>query len=126
VFVSRSTDAGATWKTFTADNSTSHHHLFDPVKVGDDGTVYVCWSDDHAIYLTHSLDHGVTWAPAVKASGPETASRSSMARGRERGRVACGVVREPVERELELERLALLRIDHHQRHADPPTFASRR
>jgi flagellar hook capping protein FlgD len=72
VFVSRSTDAGATWKTFTADNSTSHHHLFDPVKVGDDGTVYVCWSDDHAIYLTHSLDHGVTWAPAVEVSGPET------------------------------------------------------
>jgi len=72
VFVSRSTDAGATWTTFTADNSTSHHHLFDPLKVGDDGTVYVCWSDDHAVYLTHSLDHGVNWAPAVKVSGPET------------------------------------------------------
>ena len=72
VLVSRSTDAGATWTTFTADNSTSHHHLFDPLKVGDDGTVYVSWSDDHAVYLTHSLDHGVTWAPAVKVSGPET------------------------------------------------------
>ena len=72
LFVSRSTDAGATWTTFTADNSTSHGHLFDPVKVGDDGTVYVAWSDDHAVYITHSLDHGVTWAPAVKVSGPET------------------------------------------------------
>src|SRR5205814_2154933 len=63
LFVSRSTDAGATWSTFTADNSTSHHHLFDPIKVGDDGTVYVAWSDDHAVYLAHSSDHGVTWAP---------------------------------------------------------------
>ena len=72
LFVSRSTDAGATWTTFTADNSTSHHHLFDPIKVGDDGTVYVAWSDDHAVYLAHSLDRGVTWAPAVKVSGPET------------------------------------------------------
>ena len=72
LFVSRSTDAGATWSTFTADNSTSHHHLFDPIKVGDDGTVYVAWSDDHAVYLAHSSDHGVTWAPAVKVSGPET------------------------------------------------------
>src|SRR5262245_42828084 len=72
VFVSHSTDAGATWSAFTADNSTSHHHLFDPIKVGDDGTVYVAWSDDHAVYIAHSLDHGVTWAPAVKVSGPET------------------------------------------------------
>jgi hypothetical protein len=72
VLVSHSTDAGATWSTFTADNSTSHHHLFDPIKVGDDGTVYVAWSDDHAVWLTHSLDHGVTWAPGVKVSGPET------------------------------------------------------
>ncbi|HEY2954828.1 MAG TPA: FlgD immunoglobulin-like domain containing protein [Candidatus Eisenbacteria bacterium] len=72
LFVSRSTDAGATWSTFTADNSTSHHHLFDPIKVGDDGTVYVAWTDDHTVFLTHSLDHGVTWAPAVPVSGPET------------------------------------------------------
>ena len=72
VFVSRSTDAGATWTTFTVDNSTSHGHLFDPVKVGDDGTVYVAWCDDFAVYLTHSSDHGVTWAPAVQVSGPET------------------------------------------------------
>lgn len=75
LFVSRSSDQGATWQTFTADNSTSHGHLFDAVKVGDDGTVYVCWSDDHALYLAHSTDHAATWSPPVRVSD----SQSQMA-----------------------------------------------
>lgn len=72
VFVSRSSDQGQTWQTFTADNSTGHGHLFDAVKVGDDGTVYVCWSDDHAIYLAHSTDRAATWSPPVRVSGDES------------------------------------------------------
>ena len=71
-FVSRSTDQGQTWATFTADNSTSHGHLFDAVKVGDDGTVYVCWSDDHAVHLAHSTDQAATWSAPVRVSGSES------------------------------------------------------
>jgi hypothetical protein len=72
VFVSHSTDAGATWTTSTVDNSTSHGNLFDPVKVGDDGTVYVTWSDGFDIYLAHSTDAGNTWSAPVKVNGPES------------------------------------------------------
>jgi hypothetical protein len=74
LFVSRSPDRGATWTTVTVDNSTSHHNLFDVVKVGEDGAVYATWSDRRAIYLAHSLDHGVTWSAPVQVSGPESQS----------------------------------------------------
>lgn len=72
LFVSRSTDRGVTWSTATVDNSTSHGHLFDPIKVGDDGTVYAAWSDQHAIFLAHSVDHGDTWSTPCRISGPES------------------------------------------------------
>src|SRR5262249_13186850 len=72
LLVSRSTDGGATWTTHTADNSLQHGHFFDVVKVGDDGTVYTCWSDDHAIYLAHSTDHAETWSAPVRVSGDES------------------------------------------------------
>ena len=42
--------------------------VFDPVKVGDDGTVYVVWSDTQNIYLTHSTNGGVSWAPKVRVN----------------------------------------------------------
>lgn len=71
-FVSRSQDGGLTWATFTVDNSTQHGHFFDAVKVGTDGTVYVAWSDQQAIYLAHSTDHAETWSLPVKVSGNET------------------------------------------------------
>jgi hypothetical protein len=72
VFVSRSQDGGLTWQTFTADNSTSHAHLFDPLKVADDGTLYVTWTDGHAVWLTHSTDAGEHWAAPVQVSTPES------------------------------------------------------
>ena len=72
VFVSRSLDGGVTWQTFTANNSTGHRHLFDPVKVGDDGTVYVAWSDNSVIWLAHSTDRAETWSAPVKVSSGET------------------------------------------------------
>ena len=74
MFVSVSKDAGLTWKTRTVDNSTSHHNLFDVMKVGDDGTVYAVWSDKTSIHMRHSVDHGDSWSAPVTVSGPETQS----------------------------------------------------
>src|SRR5205807_10635561 len=37
------------------------------------GTVYVCYSDDHDIFIQYSTDHGNTWSSAIRVSdGPET------------------------------------------------------
>lgn len=72
LLVSVSKDRGQTWKTVTVDNGTTHGHLFDPVKVADDGTVYAAWTDNTSVYLVHSSDHGDTWSRPVKVNGPET------------------------------------------------------
>ena len=64
--VSRSDD-GIMWQSSVVDNGT-HGDLFDVVKVGDDGTVYVVWSTLQGIYLTHSTNGGVSWAPKVRVS----------------------------------------------------------
>ena len=72
LLVSRSTDGGATFRTVTVDNSTSHGNLFDPVKVGEDGTVYATWSNEHDVFLAHSTDHGASWSPPVRVNGPES------------------------------------------------------
>jgi hypothetical protein len=43
--------------------------LFPVCKVASDGTVYVAYSDDgNGIFVTHSFDHGRTWAPPVQVS----------------------------------------------------------
>lgn len=54
----------------TVDNTTSHGHLFDSVKVGRDGTVYALWSDDHNIYYAYSTDKGNTWSHKVQVNNP--------------------------------------------------------
>ncbi|HEY2953932.1 MAG TPA: FlgD immunoglobulin-like domain containing protein [Candidatus Eisenbacteria bacterium] len=66
--VSRSSDAGMTWATVTVDATTGHGALFDVVKVGDDGTVYLVWSNQQNIWLSHSSDGGVTWAQKARVS----------------------------------------------------------
>ncbi len=48
-------------------------NLFLVVKVANDGTAYLCYSDGHDVQLTYSKDKGVTWSPSVRVSdGPET------------------------------------------------------
>ena len=56
--------------TVTVDNTTSHHHVFDPIKVGHDGTVYALWSDEHTIWYSHSSDHGATWSTKTQVNNP--------------------------------------------------------
>jgi hypothetical protein len=68
VFCGSSTDGGTTWKNNIVDNTTSHGNIFDPIKVGDDGTVYVVWSDVSNIYLASSTDHGITWSDKVRVN----------------------------------------------------------
>ena len=66
LYVSRSTDGGTTWTTVLVDDKTGHGHLFDVVKVGEDGTVYTVWSNERHILYSYSADHGVTWStPAI-------------------------------------------------------------
>jgi len=51
--------------------STSIAALFPVVKVADDGTVYVAYSDGgNGIYLAHSRDQGATWSQPVLVSDP--------------------------------------------------------
>jgi hypothetical protein len=69
--------AGLAPVTYTCHTAASDPggvaHLFFPVKVGADGTAYVAYSNDHAIYLAHSADKGNTWSQPVRVSdGPET------------------------------------------------------
>lgn len=41
-------------------------HIFFVVKVANDGTVYVCYSNGKDVYLKHSFDHGNKWSLPVK------------------------------------------------------------
>jgi len=50
-------------------NSSSIASLFPVCKVASDGTVYVAYSDSGAgVFITHSFDHGRTWAPPALVS----------------------------------------------------------
>jgi len=69
LFVGNSTDNGVTWKNNTVDNTTAHGTLFDPVKVGQDGTVYTVWSDGFNIYMAHSTDGGTHFSDKVRVNG---------------------------------------------------------
>lgn len=71
LYVSHSTDGGQTWVTTLVDGQYAHGHLFDPVKVGADGTVYTVWSDDRHILYAYSLDHGNTWSSPGVVENPD-------------------------------------------------------
>lgn len=67
--------AGLPPVTYTVHNAagTGNAHLFFTVKVAADGTVYVCYSDDHNVFIKYSTDKGNTWSSAVRVSnGTET------------------------------------------------------
>ncbi len=47
-------------------------HIFFPVKVADDGTVYVAYSNDHDIFTQFSTDHGTTWSLPAKVNSRQS------------------------------------------------------
>jgi hypothetical protein len=52
---------------------TGNAHIFFTVKAARDGTVYVCYSNDHDVFIRYSRDKGTTWSAAIRVSdGPET------------------------------------------------------
>ena len=61
-----------------ATDSNGVAHLFFVTKVADDGTpngtVYVCYSNDHDILLKHSTDMGATWSDPVRVNNVGTNS----------------------------------------------------
>jgi len=60
----------ATFTTYVAATGQNQiANLFPVCKVASDGTVYVAYSDGGTgIYIAHSFDQGVTWAPPVRVS----------------------------------------------------------
>ena len=85
--------------TYTTHDAagTGKAHLFFTVKVGSDGTVYVCYSDDHDIFVKFSTDKANTWSPAIRVSdGPETETAVFpwMTTGPVPGTIGRGLVRQ--------------------------------
>lgn len=68
VYVSRSTDGGATWTAslvYTAPAGSALNNVFPSLAVDPaTGTLHATWSDAHAVYVASSTDHGVTWSAA--------------------------------------------------------------
>lgn len=60
------------FQTFVVDNTTSHDHLFDVVRVGRDGTVYAVWSSGRDVYLATSTDQARSWSAPVQVNNPNT------------------------------------------------------
>lgn len=52
----------------TVENSMSHGHIFDPVSVGNDGTVYAAWSDNEEIFYAYSTDKAQSWSNPVRVT----------------------------------------------------------
>ena len=69
IYVSRSTDRGASWTAalaFHAATPVGLNNVFPTVAVDPtNGTVHAAWSDGHTVSYATSSDHGVTWSPAV-------------------------------------------------------------
>ena len=63
--------------TYTVHNvvGSGNANIFFTVKVGKDGTVYACYSNDTSVFIKYSKDKGNTWSQAIRVSdGPETAT----------------------------------------------------
>jgi hypothetical protein len=90
VFVTRSTDRGATWsavRVFATATGAALNNVFPALAVDAvTGTLYAAWSDAHTVSLSTSTDHGATWsaartvsvAPATTAVFPWVAARNGV------------------------------------------------
>lgn len=57
-----------TYQAATDPNGVAH--IFFPIKVARDGTVYVAYSNEHNIYLESSTNKGQTWSAPVQVNRP--------------------------------------------------------
>lgn len=78
IIVSRSSDGGQTWTAnlvYHAPRFTALNNIFPALAVDpSDGTLYATWSDQHAIWVSHSSDQGVSWSTPEQVSEAATAT----------------------------------------------------
>ncbi|MGH8496069.1 MAG: post-COAP-1 domain-containing protein [Gammaproteobacteria bacterium] len=60
-----------------AEDPNGVAHIFFVVKVADDGTAYVVYSNDKDIFIAHSFDKGANWSEPVRVSNG-AATRTSV------------------------------------------------
>jgi hypothetical protein len=80
-FCSVSTDFGTTWThhlVYDGGEGASFDHIFTWMAVDNAGNLYMTFSDDRNIYLTHSTDHGVTWSTPCRVNRGAGASNSCI------------------------------------------------
>jgi len=69
IYVSRSTDGGATWTAvlvFHAATPLGLNNVFPALAVDPtNGVLHAAWSDGHTVSYSTSSDRGITWSPAV-------------------------------------------------------------
>jgi hypothetical protein len=69
IYVSRSTDMGATWKTqlvYSAPLNTALNNVFPTLAVDPtSGVLSAAWSDAHTVFFSTSTDHDSSWSAAV-------------------------------------------------------------
>jgi hypothetical protein len=74
IFVSHSMDGGKSWTAqlvYSAPALTALDNIFPSLAVDQTtGTLYATWSDGKAVWVSSSVDHGATWAPASNVSAP--------------------------------------------------------
>lgn len=76
IYVSRSTDNGAHWKStlvFSAPLFTGLNNIFPALAVDPvTGTLYASWTDTHGVSVSVSTDHGSTWSTPTTVSNIAT------------------------------------------------------
>src|SRR5881409_2191604 len=78
IFVSRSTDKGATWTptlVFHAPLFTALNNIFPALAVDPaNGNLFAAWSDAHTVWLSMSSDHGSSWSDPVAVNSGSAAT----------------------------------------------------
>src|SRR5881296_3211257 len=78
IFVSRSTDKGATWTptlVFHAPLFTALNNIFPALAVDPaNGNLFAAWSDAHTVWLSMSSDHAASWSDPVAVNSGSAAT----------------------------------------------------
>jgi hypothetical protein len=70
VWLAVSSDGGLTFTDHAVyinpSTSVSYGHQFVNISVDKAGNIYAIFTDDHNLYYSFSIDHGITWSPPVQ------------------------------------------------------------